>query len=330
MIKPLITLLTMLPVASLASNAVNPLIINGTHASTQNFPSIVNLYLDAFEYNQQYGSLYCGGTTLNANYVLTAAHCIDDRTDIQLFTKVVPQLQYRTDYPSNVSRYQVSQIYVHPSWDSTTFKHDIAILKLESPRNIDVSNVGIKRPTNKNYAVTSSNLFVTVGHGLTDSSSKSTSNSLQKTDLSFVDTATCDNVFRDDIDSSFLCMTGVRNPNTGLHNSACSGDSGGPVYIKDGNNNIQVGVTSFGTTTCGSNSQVTTVYTDLYEHAGWIDSVLSGSVSPKYTSTHAKRLAYFGGSTNNSASSSGSSFGVFSLVAIFMLGCFRRRIQGVK
>ncbi|MBD1558788.1 serine protease [Vibrio sp. S9_S30] len=325
MTRSVITLLAILPFASVASITVSPFIINGTYASTQDFPSIVNLYLDAFEYNQQYGSLYCGGTTLNANYVLTAAHCVGDRADVQLFTKVVPQLQYKTDYPSNVSRYQVSEIYIHPNWDSPTLKHDIAILKLESPRNIDVNNVAIKRPSNKNYAVTSSNLFVTVGHGITDSSSETESNMLQKTDLSFVDTATC-SLAHSNVDSSYLCMTGARNPNTGLHNGACRGDSGGPVYIKDGNNNIQVGVTSFGNTICGVHSQVTTVYTDLYEHASWIDKVLSGSVNPTYTSTHAKRLAYFDETTG----SSGSSFGLYSLAAICFMGYLRRRRVSIR
>ncbi|CCN45453.1 putative trypsin-like serine protease [Vibrio nigripulchritudo MADA3029] len=318
--KSVTALLASLPFAVSASGEVNPFIINGTDASVQNFPSIVNLYLDAFEYNQQYGSLFCGGTTLNESYVLTAAHCVDDRTDVHLFTKVVPQLQYRTDYPGNVTRHQVSEIYIHPGWNSNTSKNDIAILKLESPRNIDVNNVAIKRPTNKNYAASGTS-FVTIGHGLTNDSTKTTSNTLQQTELTYVDAATCGSAFTNTtIDQTQLCTTGAFNPNTQRYNSACSGDSGGPVYINSGSKNIQVGITSFGHSTCGFLPQTTTVFTDVYEYRSWIDSVLAGSVSPSFTSTHDKRLAFFGGST-----SSGGVIGIFALLGMFLFGFTRRK-----
>ena len=46
---------------------VNQLIVGGEDAAVGDFPYIVSL--------QQSGSHFCGGTLLNANTVLTAAHC---------------------------------------------------------------------------------------------------------------------------------------------------------------------------------------------------------------------------------------------------------------
>lgn len=274
---------------------VSPYIVNGEDALVDDFPSFVSLFVDSIEIDGiYYPSSYCGGTLLDSEHVLTAAHCLYGSVVNQLFTVVVPKLQDENDYPyGSVEQIRISAVYYPDNYvDSTSrlLPNDIAILKLEQA--ISVANY-ITIPTNESYR-TASELFQAVGHGNTATNTSSTSQ-LQMATLTWVDNQTCASNFTggSNLTEKQICFTGDYSNATGLKAGTCQGDSGGPVYWSENGTQVQVGITSFGPALCGDpGSKVTAVYTEITDHRNWINSVLSGAEQPKRTSDDSIRRGY--------------------------------------
>ncbi|ASU24299.1 serine protease [Vibrio qinghaiensis] len=290
-----------------------PQIVNGIYANVTDFPSMVSLFTDTTGYEgyTTYG-LFCGGSLINNQYVLTAAHCIYGSTAKQLLTSVVPQLQVETDFPHNIlEKARVAEIYYPSTYNDTSLFDDIAILKLETPLTTVSSANYLNFPESNSYRDVS-NSFIAVGHGNT-ASNVDNSTSLLKTTLTYVPNEDC-NAYKSSTVNN-LCMKGTPiSSTTGLANATCQGDSGGPLFWSNGSIYIQVGITSFGPTTCGDPSfDPTSIFTEVVKYRTWIDSVVAGTESPKIVVTESDRRAYL-----YPASDSGGSFGWWSLLLMFI------------
>ena len=71
----------------------------------------------------------CSGSILNANWVLTAAHCVKNAKRVVVFLGTSPR-------PPNYTYYVVKQIEVHPRYDNSSLLgsgYDIALLELWTP-----------------------------------------------------------------------------------------------------------------------------------------------------------------------------------------------------
>lgn len=300
------------------SAEVNPYIVNGTDISASTHPSFVSLFYDRIDYDGVYGQgPYCGGTLLSANYILTAAHCIYGDSNYQLFTSVVPQLQNESDFPNSVvQRVMVNEYYYPSDYNNTTLANDIAILKLAQPITAVSSYADLAVSADESsYRLTAPvQDFYAVGHGNTETNVDSTEE-LQRTLLRYVTNANC-NVYTTDT-SENLCMTGAATVT--FDNATCQGDSGGPLYW----NGKQVGITSFGPSTCGDvNTTPNSVFTEVSHHEAWINSVLNGNETPKVTISDSQRNA----TLNPSSGGGGGSLGIFVLSALGLLG-WRRRLN---
>ncbi|WP_146491630.1 S1 family peptidase [Vibrio sp. T20] len=316
-------------VESTPDASVTPYIVNGSDASVTEFPSMASLFIDRIDYDGVYSTgPYCGATILDPKHILTAAHCIYGDEEGQLFTTVVPQLEDTSQFPNgNVQKSRVSEVYYRSDYSnalSDLLRNDVAVLKLESALNIDSVNDVVKRPSSDGYR-SSLEMFTAVGHGDTRSGYDATT-LLQKASLNYVDNATCANAFIDGsvLTDNQICFNGDYSVFTGLYNGTCQGDSGGPVYWKDGADYRQVGITSFGPDTCGGNSAVTSVFTEIYDYRDWIDSVIAGNETAKFVATDAKRTAYVNARTSSGSGSSGGSVSFGLLGALMLLGGFRR------
>ncbi|WP_253825346.1 trypsin-like serine protease [Vibrio sp. 03-59-1] len=311
----------------MADVEVQPYIVNGTSASVDTFPSMASLFIDATDFGGGYSSgSYCGATILSDRYILTAAHCIYGSELAQLFTVVVPQLQNENDFPlGNIQSARVSEVFYRSDYQpgaENLWRNDIAILKLDSALNIDSINGIANFADNENYR-TVANSFVAVGHGNTKTGVDSSKN-LLKTELKYVVNSTCANVslVGPSLTEKQICFDGEFSALTGLSNATCQGDSGGPVYWNDGGTYKQVGLTSFGPTTCGDpTANVTSVFTEITDYKGWINSVVSGNETPKFVATDAKRQAFF----DSSSGGGGGSLPLWSVFALGFIGLFRKQ-----
>lgn len=324
-------------------------IYNGVDTTTETFPSIATLYYDAIDYSGLYG-MYCGATILDEQHVLTAAHCLYDgngnlNEDYLVYTSVAIQMENESQFSEgSIEIVRASEFYPHSDYvdssssSSTSWPNDIAIIKLASAISVDSSDY-VTRAASESYRV-DGEAMIAVGHGYTEDGDE---DELLQTTLNY-EAGECD---LGNISDSQICMTGELDEETGVRNSTCSGDSGGPLYwLNDDSEYVQAGITSYGWSGCyNEDSDDTSVFTEVVDYKDWIDNVLAGEETPAYTVTDEERDDYDPSewsypdfnireisedssdesSSNTSTSSSGGGSGVITTLLLCLL-CFRKRV----
>ncbi|GLD57420.1 uncharacterized protein AKAME5_000964700 [Lates japonicus] len=102
---------------------LNPRIVGGEDAPPGSWPWQVSL--------QRYGGHVCGGSLINREWVISAAHCFFS-TSTSGWQISLGRQNLQGNNPYEVSR-TVARIILHPNYDSITNNNDIALLKLSSP-----------------------------------------------------------------------------------------------------------------------------------------------------------------------------------------------------
>ncbi|MGN6693652.1 MAG: trypsin-like serine protease [Aquihabitans sp.] len=227
-------------------------IIGGTQAAPGAWPGQVGL-LTASQPNN-YQAQFCGGTALNRNWVLTAAHCVVDTTAANLDILAGTQ-----SLASGGVRYRAAEIRVLPGYDADTSSRDLAVVRVGTPMPESVVGQTI---IGQGQAVAGGTIATTVGWGNTvTSGSPSYPTELRQVDVAMKTDAQCGAAYG----SEYVASTMVCAASAGK--DSCQGDSGGPLYINSGGLK-QVGVVSFGTG-C-ANPSFPGVYTKISSFANWV------------------------------------------------------------
>ncbi|WGV98893.1 trypsin-like serine protease [Vibrio sp. YMD68] len=307
------------------ASGLSTYIVNGNNADISNYPSFASLFYDN---GSSYGN-YCGATVINSQYVLTAAHCFYGDRDGMLNFYVAHGLEDESDYLlGSVEKARVEKYYFPDNYSDSErdlWANDIAVLKLETALNVSDYSSLLNTSTNGSY----SGSAVAIGHGQI-STNVSGGNRLLETTLTQVNSSTCSGGLSD----SQICFTGALN--SGLKNSTCKGDSGGPLYWDNGGGYVQIGITSFGPDTCGDpNVNYTAAFTEVYDYRNWINAVINGLEEPKYyvqtTNSVRSLIQNYDPSALNttagaSSGSSGGSLGWFTLLVMPFLMSGRRKV----
>jgi len=89
--------------------------------------------LNLIELDIHHSRPWCGGTLINARYVLTAAHCVQ-RKSHKFIQVVLGDHDWTDNYETRAFRSDVLEIISHPFFGSrTTFDNDFALLRLKTP-----------------------------------------------------------------------------------------------------------------------------------------------------------------------------------------------------
>ncbi|XP_055384116.1 chymotrypsin-1-like [Condylostylus longicornis] len=239
-------------IAVAAVNAHSGRVVGGTDAEEGEFPYIVSL-------RSSFGSHSCGGSILNNQWILTAAHCVGAGANGITIQYGVTKID---SSGPNVSK--VSKVITHEKYSpSDNYRNDIALLKLTEPIQFNDKVQPVKLPTqNQEFPHGTSSLLV--GWGL-DKSGGSIQKILQKVDLIVFSDAECTSRHGGRTDSSQICG-GVPEGWKGQ----CNGDSGGPMSV----NGVQVGIVSWSVKPC-TVPPYPGVYTKLSHFIDWVNEKIS-------------------------------------------------------
>ncbi len=180
---------------------------------------------------------YCGASYLGDGYVLTAAHCVNGDSPNQIAVKIGGGVKYNG---TDGQRANVTNIYVHPNFNSQNLANDIALLKLDHAP-VGAQPVEIAQGTLTQYATVGDWLTV-AGLGRIQEGG-STPSVLMEVDVPLISDATCraaGGSYTNVGDVSFCA--GLQQGGK----DSCQGDSGGPIVINRSGTITQLGVVSWG------------------------------------------------------------------------------------
>ncbi|XP_045212894.2 plasminogen-like [Mercenaria mercenaria] len=246
---------------------VNNRVVGGHEARPGSWPWMVML--------AEVGVLVCGGSILNEQFVLTAAHCFEDELSRNPIRWQAYVGKHHLNYEdASESKHHVKEIIIHPGFQNTSMKNDIALLRLQEPIIFDDYKKPICVPPTRRRVVPFNSYCYTTGWGDTRGTGDRTV--LNQVMLPIVNDYFCGRA--DWYGQSFIRGVTFCAGYAGGGRDACTGDSGGPFNCKkDGKWYVQ-GVTSWGYD-CAQ-PKWPGIYTDVSKYGTWIRETMLNSGVP--------------------------------------------------
>lgn len=213
--------------------SIGPQIIGGTPVPNGKYPFMAILQIKTTDGTTS----LCGGSLIDSNSVLTAAHCVVDARSITVavgrtvMSKDQGQLRYAT------------RAFVHPRYNGLQDnRYDAAVLKLDSPVS-GIKPIKLSTTAQNNLERPGSKLTI-AGWGVTRQGGSTPSDRMREVSVPVVS----DVVAQKDYASqgtharyfpTLMVAAGAKGKD------ACQGDSGGPLF-KGGTTRAEVGIVSYG------------------------------------------------------------------------------------
>ncbi len=236
------------PQASLKRELPTPFIIGGSAVARNAFPEYTLVIL-----TDGLGNIvgFCGGTVIASNKVLSAAHCSQNSASSYF---LIPGFYSFNDPLTAADLVTLVSVVDHPSYRNQALDFDLGVMTLS--RTVAITPAKVVSGNNQLVG----KVGTVIGTGLTATTPTPIApDLLLGVDTPIVSNSSCSQTYirfsgQDPITENMLCA-GFANSGEG----SCSGDSGGPLFVGEGDRRAISGVVSFGFATCEA-QRATSVY----------------------------------------------------------------------
>ncbi|KFA89032.1 trypsin-like serine protease [Archangium violaceum] len=221
------------------------------------------------------GFHFCGGSILNANWILTAQHCVNDGGYISKPARV--EAGSTTISGSGQVR-SVAEVVVYPGYVDASRGKDIALLRLSSPLDLSGANakaIPLLTSADASAGYTNTGVVSRVTGWGTLSSGGSSPDTLQTVDVNIISNSSAQSSYPSET------ITADQLAAAAPGKDSCQGDSGGPLTVLKGSTRVLAGVVSWGYG-C-ADSRYPGMYARVSSFESWISSKISGVTPPTTT-----------------------------------------------
>jgi len=221
------------------------------------------------------GFHFCGGSILNANWILTAQHCVNDGGVINKPARI--EAGTTTISGSGQVR-SVAEVVVYPGYVDASKGKDIALLRLSTPLDLSGANakaIPLVTSADASAGVTNTGVVSRVTGWGTLSSGGSSPDTLQTVDVNIVSNSSAQTSYPSET------ITADQLAAAAPGKDSCQGDSGGPLTVLKGTTRVLAGVVSWGYG-C-ADSRYPGMYARVSSFETWITSKINGTSTPTTT-----------------------------------------------
>jgi trypsin len=236
------------------SENLGPQIVGGTEASPHAYPFMVT-------YGFGLRRHYCGGSVLNREWVLTAAHCVYGESASDFYVRAGDHRISVGGEGEQVRR--AVKIIIHPDYDDFSADNDIALIKVSSPFTFN----SLVQPVSHSTLPSAGTSLRVMGWGDQGDGADDYPDALRQVDVPLRSEGSCSGAYGDEVTGNMFCA-GLRRGGK----DSCQGDSGGHILNRVNDTWQQVGIVSWGDG-CAQPGRYG-VYTKLQNYKNWISTTV--------------------------------------------------------